>query len=84
MTTYSTSEARDHFSEIINLVAYGKERQILNRRGKDIVAIIPIEDLKLLEKMEDQLDLEEARLQSKHAKKFGTKSWNEIQGEVGL
>lgn len=43
------SEARDRFSELVNEVAFGKKRCIVNRRGKQVVAIISIEDLQALE-----------------------------------
>lgn len=50
MSRISTAEAREHFSEIINRAIYAKERILLTRRGKEVAAIIPLEDLKLLEK----------------------------------
>ena len=43
------SEAREDFSETVNRVAYGKERVVVHRRGKDLVAVVPIEDLARLE-----------------------------------
>jgi prevent-host-death family protein len=54
------SKAREDFAETLNRVAYRGERIILHRREKDVVAIIPIEDLALLEELEDRLDLEAA------------------------
>lgn len=45
MTNLSTVEARNQFADLINRVAYGKERVILTRRGKALVAVVPIEDL---------------------------------------
>lgn len=53
----STSKARNHFSDVINRAAYGKERIRLTRRGKDIVGIVPVEDMDLLERLEDELDI---------------------------
>lgn len=53
----STVEARNHFSEVINRAAYGKERIILTRRGKEIVAVVPVEDVELLERLEDRMDI---------------------------
>lgn len=41
----STVEARNQFADLINRVAYGKERVILTRRGKALVAMVPLEDL---------------------------------------
>lgn len=64
MRHLTTSEARDEFSEILNRVAYGRERVVIRRRGKDLAAVIPIEDLRRLERleaaMEDRLDAEAA------------------------
>ena len=60
----SSSEAREEFSEIINRVAYGGERVVIRRRDKELAAVIPMEDLKLLERLieeeEDRIDAEEA------------------------
>ncbi len=64
--------------------AFGKERMILTRRGKEIVAVVPIEDVKLLEALEDKIDLEEARTALAEAKKKGTVSWEKFKKEIGL
>ena len=48
----SLSELRENLSDLINESAFGKKRIVLNRRGKRMVAIIPIEDLEDLEKQE--------------------------------
>ena len=61
MATLSTVKAREGFSETVNRSAYGKERIILTRRGKGIAAVVPIEDLELLERLEDEIDVKEAR-----------------------
>ena len=61
MNPVSTGQARNHFADVVNTAAYGKERVVLTRRGKAIVAVVPIEDLELLELLEDRLDLEAAR-----------------------
>ena len=53
----TTSQARNHFSDVINRAAFGKERIRLTRRGKDIVGIVPVEDVDLLERLEDKLDI---------------------------
>jgi prevent-host-death family protein len=84
MGQVSTVDARAQFSEIINRAAFGKERVTLTRRGKEIVAVVPIEDVKLLEALEDKIDLEEARAALAEAKKKGTVSWEKIKKELGL
>jgi prevent-host-death family protein len=84
MAQVNTVNARAQFSEIINRAAFGKERVTLTRRGKEIVAVVPIEDVKLLEALEDKLDLEEARAALAEAKKKGTASWEKIKKELGI
>ncbi len=84
MGQFNTVDARAQFSEIINRAAFGKERMILTRRGKEIVAVVPIEDVKLLEALEDRIDLEEARVALLEAKKKGTVSWQKIKKDLGL
>ena len=49
MTNISTAEARNDFADVINRASFGKERFVLTRRGKKLVAIVPVEDLDLLE-----------------------------------
>jgi prevent-host-death family protein len=45
----TVSEARERLSEIINESAFGKKRFVLNRRGRPLAAIVPLEDLEELE-----------------------------------
>jgi prevent-host-death family protein len=84
MAQVNTVNARAQFSEIINRAAFGKERVTLTRRGKEIVAVVPIEDVKLLEALEDKIDLEEARVALAESKKKGTVSWDKIKKELGI
>jgi prevent-host-death family protein len=43
------SDARRAFAEIVNRVAYGNERVTVVRHGREVVAIVPISDLRRLE-----------------------------------
>jgi prevent-host-death family protein len=47
--TLTTAAARRKFSELVNRVWYTKERAVLTRYGRELVAIVPVEDLKRLE-----------------------------------
>ena len=49
MIKMTTVEARENFSELINQAAYGNNRVVLTRRGKALVAIVPLSDLETLE-----------------------------------
>jgi len=56
MKRLTTGNVRKDFAQTLNQVAFGRERIVLNRRGKDVAVLVPIEDLKLLEEIEDTLD----------------------------
>jgi len=77
----STSEARQEFADIVNRVAYGGERVILHRRKKPVAAVVPIEDLELIERMEDEIDIAAAR---KALKEKGRIPWSKIKADFGL
>jgi len=83
-TRKAFSEARSKLTEIVNYVAFAQDRCILTRNGKELAAIISIEDLKLLEALEDKLDLEIARQIDEDIKKHGTVKWKEAKKELGL
>jgi prevent-host-death family protein len=78
------SEARTHLTDIVNEVAYGDKRIILTRQGKQLVAIIPLEDLRVLEALENKMDLEDAKKALRDIEKHGTVSWEDTKRELGL
>ena len=84
MARIAASKVREDFSDTLNRVAYGHERVVLHRRGKEVAAVVPIEDLKLLEAIEDRIDLEDARKALADAKKHGTIPWEKIKKDLGL
>jgi prevent-host-death family protein len=53
----SATEARNHFSETLNKVSFGKDRIVIHRNDKDVAALVPLEDVELLEMIEDKVDL---------------------------
>lgn len=55
----TTADARKKFSNIINRVAFGNESFILTRRGEPIAALVSVKELKVLQKLEDQIDIED-------------------------
>ena len=84
MSSLNSSEARQHFPELINEAAYAKKRTIVTRRGKKVAAIVPIEDLEALEAIENKIDLEEARAILEDVKRNGGISWEDLKTELGL
>lgn len=84
MTDIPIEDARDRISGVINRPAYGKGRVILTRRGSELVAVGPIEDVRLLDALEDRLDLEEARIALAEVEQEGTVPWERLKTELGL
>lgn len=82
----STVEIRERLSDMINRVAYGKDRLTLTRRKKPIAAIVPLEDLELLEKIEDSLDLLVAMRELENLEEQGIEPtpWEQVRKKAGL
>jgi len=59
-TKISTADARKKFSNIINRVAFGKESIILTRRGEELAALVAMDELRLLQELEDRIDIADA------------------------
>lgn len=86
MTRLASGRVRQEFSETINRVAYGRERIVLHRRGKNLAALIPVGDLALLEALEDRLDVEDAEriLAQAKAKREKPVAWEKAKKKLGL
>ena len=76
---FSFSEARSHLADIANEVIYAGKRAILTRKGKQVVAIVSMEDLEALNAIEDQIDLDDVKKALADVKKHGTISLEAIK-----
>jgi len=84
MISLSASEVRKEFAETLNRVAYKSERIALDRRGKPVAALVPIEDVELLERLEEELDLAEALAALSQTDGKGAISHEELKAKLGL
>ncbi|MFN2384321.1 MAG: type II toxin-antitoxin system Phd/YefM family antitoxin [Gemmatimonadota bacterium] len=84
MSKISTVQARDQLSTVVNRAAFAKERVVLTRRGRELAAIVPLEDLALLEQLEERMDLEAARAALGDVKRQGSVSWKRLKADLGL
>ena len=57
----SVARAKDALSSLINKVAYGKTRIVLESRGKPKAALVSTEDLEKLEQLERGTEVPEVR-----------------------
>jgi prevent-host-death family protein len=55
MKKIEATRAREEFSDTLNEVAFGHDRIVLSRHGKDIAALVPLIDLDLIERCEKLL-----------------------------
>jgi antitoxin (DNA-binding transcriptional repressor) of toxin-antitoxin stability system len=78
------NKEREGFADAINRAAFGNERVLLRRRGRAVAAVIPIDDLRLLEALEDRVDLVDARAALAQADKKSAQSFDAILKDLGL
>jgi prevent-host-death family protein len=53
MKKLETTKARQKFADTLNRVAYGHDRIVLRRRGKNVAAVVPMDDLDLIKRCEE-------------------------------
>lgn len=81
MANSSILEAGDNLSDLVDRVANGKERIVLTRAGKELVAIVPVEDLEI---MEERRDIEDAHASRIEAQEKGTIPLAALKKELGF
>lgn len=81
MTRLTASSVRDAFAATLDRVAEGGERIVLDRRGKSVAALVPIEDLELLRELEDRIDNEAA---AKAGEERGRIAWSALKRDLDL
>lgn len=82
-TSINIAEAKEEFSELINRVAHSKERIVITRRDKEVAAIIPLEDLHLLQHSQNKSDLHDATEALKEARQQGSVTLDELKDNLG-
>ena len=84
MTRLSVAEFRREMADALNRVAYGGERIILHRRGKDVAVLVSLEDLELLRKLEDAIDVKDALRAEAQASSEGSKPipWEKVKSDL--
>jgi prevent-host-death family protein len=80
-TSIGMTEARHQFSEIANRVIYGGQRIFVEKNNKPAFALVSIDDVRLLETLEDNLDLQAAKKALKEGK---FRNLKDIEKELGL
>jgi prevent-host-death family protein len=87
--TVTSEEVRLNLGELINRVLYRSERVRVTRRGKPVMALVPLEDLEFMENvldaLEDELDLPIIKQRLKEFEETGEGiPWEQVKAENGL
>ena len=61
MTRLTASKAQEEFADTLDRVVREGERVVVRKGKRDVAAIVPVEDLELIEAIEDHLDYKAAR-----------------------
>ncbi len=83
MTTVTAKQLKETSAEVLSRVQYGNERVTVTRHGKEVAAVVSIEDARLLERIEDVLDVHDALAAIEEAEREGTISLSELREKLG-
>ena len=84
MTSMPITAARDALAEVVNRVAYSKERVCLTRHGKDVACVVSMEEARLLDLIEERLDVVDALEALKELEEQGPVSWETLKADLGI
>ena len=76
-------EVRDHFAETLKAVGRGR-RVVVTRHKKVAAVLVSAEDLALLEWLEDQQDIADAKKALEDIAANGSIPWEQVKAELGL
>ncbi|OFV81828.1 MAG: prevent-host-death family protein, partial [Acidobacteria bacterium RBG_16_64_8] len=79
MGKVTAKELKDHPADVLGRVQYGNERVAVTRYGKEVAAVVPIEDARLLEQLEDLIDAEDTLKAIEEAERDGTIGLDELR-----
>ncbi len=84
MEPISTADARKKMAELVNRAAYGGERFVVTRHGKELVAIVPLADVDLLDRVRSFLEARDFEAALREIADAGTVPWEEVRRELDL
>lgn len=84
MENISTADVRRQLAELLNRSAYGKERFVITRHGKQLVAIVPVEDLELLERIKRLRQDRKLRSALREVEAGDVTSWEDLKKALDL
>lgn len=71
-SSITVAKAKDQFSDLLRRAEHGGERLVIHRHGKPVAALLPMNDLRRIEALEDEEDVRDARAALAEAEVKGT------------
>lgn len=84
MEEITAAEARKNMAELVNRAAFGGERFVVTRHGKELVAIVPLGDLTLLDRLKGLIARKEFEAAVAEVNSASTRSWSDVRRELEL
>ena len=83
-TAVSVADARSDLADLLNRVAYGKERLVITRHGRELAALVPIEDLQLVSRLRRFVARKDVARALAELDAGKAPSWEQLREELGL
>ena len=83
-TAVSVADARSDLADLLNRVAYGKERLVITRHGRELAALVPIEDLQLVNRLRRFVARKDVARALAELDAGKAPSWERLREELGL
>lgn len=84
MKEISTADTRKHMAELLNRAAYGGERFVVTRHGKELAAIVPLSEINLLDRLRSLLSKKEFEAAVEEVRTASTRSWEDVRRDLDL
>jgi prevent-host-death family protein len=80
MSGFAKRTRKKSLAELLDRASSNGERIVVRRQNRPVAAVVPIEDLELLEAIEDKMDIEQVRARLKEP----TIPWSKLKEQLGL
>lgn len=84
ISAVTVADARSDLADLLNRVAYGKERLVITRHGRELAALVPIEDLHLADRLRQFVTRKDAASALAELDAGKVSSWEQLRAELGL
>ena len=84
ISAVTVADARSGLAELLNRVAYGKERLVITRHGREVAAIVPVEDLRLADRLRKFVARKDVARSLADLDAGRAAPWTKLREELGL